>query len=92
MRYLEFYPGGFILSLPWVWIDLSIYASGGINIEFSDPNDIRGLGPTILGYIEFYPHRITIFDWWCPQHPHQWRNRLRLWKYDIKNALHISRN
>lgn len=42
---LDLYPGGFLLFLPWLWIDFSIYASGGINIEFSDPNDIRGMGP-----------------------------------------------
>ncbi len=89
---LDLYPGGFLLFLPWLWIDFSIYASGGINIEFSDPNDIRGMGPNILGYVELYPHRIKVLDWWCPRTPDQWRSRWNLWKKGIRNALRPYRN
>jgi hypothetical protein len=77
LGFLYIYSAGVMLFTPWVWLDIDILQSGGIQIELTNPREIGFFGPKMIGHINFLPHSIGVdldgFSWVSPKSLKQWR-------------------
>lgn len=89
LNWLHLWPAGFLLCLPWLWLEFDFLASGGFVIDVMTPPckcpageaDIPFRGaPDYVGEIRFSPSCINILGWTVPQAPWEWRRRFKWWR------------